>query len=155
MGWAPAPATLDPGPILSKLEVPVLALHGAHDIDVGASRTRPSTQSCQPIRPAVSACLTEQTISCSWALTIRAGNPSPESGIPSDDDRLGKANGLALTWRLVASEGPIEMSSNGDGGGTLHAATPPGDCGFRRGRHEIGRQQSSDRALHAANDGRA
>jgi uncharacterized protein len=37
VGWAPAPATLDPAPILSKLNVPVLALHGANDVDVRAT----------------------------------------------------------------------------------------------------------------------
>jgi pimeloyl-ACP methyl ester carboxylesterase len=37
VGWTPAPATLDPAPILSTLRAPVLALHGANDVDVRAS----------------------------------------------------------------------------------------------------------------------
>ena len=37
VGWEPSPATLDPAPILSKLNVPILALHGAHDVDVRAT----------------------------------------------------------------------------------------------------------------------
>ncbi|MGF2075439.1 hypothetical protein, partial [Enterococcus casseliflavus] len=35
--WTPAPATLDPAAILRNVEVPILAVHGADDVDVPAS----------------------------------------------------------------------------------------------------------------------
>lgn len=36
MGWSPAPATLDPAPMFSRIAVPVLTVHGARDVDVRA-----------------------------------------------------------------------------------------------------------------------
>jgi pimeloyl-ACP methyl ester carboxylesterase len=36
VGWSPAPADLDPQPLLRKITVPVLTLHGADDADVPA-----------------------------------------------------------------------------------------------------------------------
>ena len=35
--WAPAPATLDPAALLRDVRAPVLAVHGADDVDVPAS----------------------------------------------------------------------------------------------------------------------
>ena len=35
--WTPAPATLDPAAILRDVRAPVLAVHGADDVDVPAS----------------------------------------------------------------------------------------------------------------------
>ena len=36
VGWAPAPADLDPQPLLRKIAIPVLTIHGADDADVPA-----------------------------------------------------------------------------------------------------------------------
>jgi uncharacterized protein len=35
-GWAPAPADLDPQPLLRRVRVPILTIHGAEDVDVPA-----------------------------------------------------------------------------------------------------------------------
>jgi pimeloyl-ACP methyl ester carboxylesterase len=35
--WSPAPATLDPAAILRNVAIPILAVHGADDVDVPAS----------------------------------------------------------------------------------------------------------------------
>ena len=37
VGWTPSPATLDPAPMLSRIKAPVLTMHGASDVDVGAT----------------------------------------------------------------------------------------------------------------------
>jgi uncharacterized protein len=36
VGWAPAPADLDPQPLLRKVAAPILTIHGAEDVDVPA-----------------------------------------------------------------------------------------------------------------------
>jgi pimeloyl-ACP methyl ester carboxylesterase len=36
VGWSPAPADLDPQPLLRKIRAPILTIHGAEDVDVPA-----------------------------------------------------------------------------------------------------------------------